>query len=184
MSVFWKPWPSMTKATKPASLEPAAVLRAATRAVDCISASWKLSLQEADRDEVIAEAVGKAWRHRGAYNPRKASLPTWVSRIARNTLLDYLRRRRTAPSAEPLSDSGLELRPDGPDTLLIDKEEVEAILRAIRSLPLSYQTVIILLAEGRRPRDIAQVIGCSTNAAAIRCHRARTALRKKLRATA
>ena len=118
----------MTKATKPASLEPAAVLRAATRAVDCISASWKLSLQEADRDEVIAEAVGKAWRHRSAYNPRKASLPTWVSRIARNTLLDYLRRRRTAPSAEPLSDSGLELRPDGPDTLLIDKEEVEAIL--------------------------------------------------------
>ena len=183
MSVFWKPWPSMTRTTKTPSLEPAAVLRVVTHAVSCLSASWKLTLQETDRDEVIAVAVGKVWRNRGSYNPRKASLQTWVSRITRNALLDHLRRSRVA-TLEPLSGDGRELLAEAPDTSMIEREGLEELLGAIRSLPPSYRTVLVLLSEGNRPREIAEIIGCSTNAAAIRCHRARTALRKKLHATA
>lgn len=140
-----------------------AALKAATLAVVGLSSAWKYQLQESDRKEIVAEAVAKAWSRRETYNPAKASFQTRVGRIARNTLLDVIRRAKPQEDADAKSDEGL-----------------ETILKAINSLPESYQQIITLLSEGKGPQDIAEILGCSPNAAIIRCCRARRALRKKL----
>ena len=44
----------------------------------------------------------------------------------------------------------------------------------------NYQKVITLLSEGKGPQEIAEILGCSHNAATIKCCRARKALREKL----
>ena len=62
----------------------------------------------------------------------------------------------------------------------MEDEGLEAVLAAVNSLPESYQRVITLLSEGKGPQEIAEILGCSPNAATIKCCRARKALREKL----
>lgn len=169
------------KRRKQHSFDAKAALKAASLTVIGLLSNWKCHLQDSDRDEVIAESVAKAWRRRDTYNPEKASLKTWVAQIARNTLLDFLRRTKgtgndSAPGA-PV-DEGRCGEPA--DSGIIGSETLERIQGAIDSLPESYSQVITLLSEGKGCAEIAEILGCSQNAAAIRCTRARKALMKKL----
>lgn len=169
------------KRRKQHSFDAKAALKAASLTVIGLLSTWKCHLQDSDRDEVIAESVAKAWRRRDTYNPEKASLKTWVAQIARNTLLDFLRRTKgtgndSAPGA-PV-DEGRCGEPA--DSGIIGSETLERIQGAIDSLPESYSQVITLLSEGKGCAEIAEILGCSQNAAAIRCTRARKALMKKL----
>ena len=169
------------KRRKQHSFDANAALKAASLTVIGLLSTWKCHLQDSDRDEVIAESVAKAWRRRDTYNPEKASLKTWVAQIARNTLLDFLRRTKgtgndSAPGA-PV-DEGRCGEPA--DSGIIGSETLERIQGAIDSLPESYSQVITLLSEGKGCAEIAEILGCSQNAAAIRCTRARKALMKKL----
>ena len=169
------------KRRKQHSFDAKAALKAASLTVIGLLSTWKCHLQDSDRDEVIAESVAKAWRRRDTYNPEKASLKTWVAQIARNTLLDFLRRTKgtgndSAPGA-PV-DEGRCGEPA--DSGIIGSETLERIQGAIDSLPESYSQVITLLSEGKGCAEIAEILGCSQNAAAIRCTRARKARMKKL----
>jgi DNA-directed RNA polymerase specialized sigma24 family protein len=67
-----------------------------------------------------------------------------------------------------------------PDTLMMEGEGLEAVQRAVERLPEAYRDVITLLSEGKLPQEIAEILGCSPNAATIRCCRARKALRDLL----
>ena len=72
--------------------DPEVALKAATSAVVGLSSAWNRYIQDADRKEVIAQAVAKAWNRRNSFDPRKASFRTWGGRIARNCLLDHYRK--------------------------------------------------------------------------------------------
>lgn len=155
-----------------------AALRAATLAIIGLTSTWKYKLQESDRKEIIAEAVAKAWSHRDSYNPTRASFQTWVGRIARNTLLDHIRKAKSRDAA-PMQESEVIIE-KSPDILLMEDEGLESIQRAMDRLPEAYKHIILLLSEGKRPQEIAEILGCSPNAATIRCCRARKALRELL----
>lgn len=163
---------------KQLSFDAEAALKAATLAVIGLLSTWKCSLQASDRDEVIAESVAKAWKRRDTYDPEKASLKTWVGHIARNTLLDFLRKAKGTDSADTSGEDGRFGEPA--DSAIIGSEALERIRRAVDSLPESYRQVITLLSEGKGRAEIAEIIGCSPNAAGIRCSRARKALLEKL----
>lgn len=168
----------MPKTGKHFVFDAEAALKAATLAVIGLSSAWKYKLQESDRKEIIAETVAKAWSHRDSYDPGKASFQTWVGRITRNTLLDHIRKTKPKEDASARADEGQLAK--APDTILMEDEGLEAVLAAVNSLPESYQRVITLLSEGKGPQKIAEILGCSPNAATIKCCRARKALREKL----
>ena len=155
-----------------------AALKASTLAVICLTSKWRFKLPESDRKEIIAEAVAKAWRHRDTYKPEKASFKTWVGSIARNTLLDHIRKNK--PKEDAMSQPEESQVAKAPDTILMEDEGQEVILAAVNALPESYRIVITLLLEGKGPGEIAEILGCSPNAATIKCCRARRALREKL----
>lgn len=45
-------------------------------------------------EDIAQEAFLRAWKHAGAYDPRKASVTTWLLTITRNLAIDALRVRR------------------------------------------------------------------------------------------
>ena len=47
-------------------------------------------------EDIAQETFVKAWRHIGKYNPNYA-FSTWISAIAKNTALDFLKKRTTIP---------------------------------------------------------------------------------------
>ena len=155
-----------------------AALKSANLAVLGFSSALKYKLSDSDRKEIVAETVAKAWTHRAFYDPGKASFQTWVCRIARNTLLDYIRKNKPKDNAKSQANEGILAK--APDILMMEDEGMNAIMKAVGSLPESYQHVIRLLSEGKGPKEIAGILGCSANAATIRCCRARKALKEKM----
>lgn len=156
-----------------------AALKAANLSVIGLTSAWKYKLQESDRKEIIAEAVAKAWSHRESYDPGRASFQTWVGRIARNTMLDHIRRAK-AREGSPAQENDV-MAEKSPETLMMEDEGLEAIQHAVEMLPEVYRNIITLLSEGKRLQDIASILGCTANAVSIRCCRARKALREFLK---
>jgi RNA polymerase sigma-70 factor (ECF subfamily) len=100
--------------------------------------------------------------------------------IARNRLIDEIRRRRRAPAFDPASQSleDLQLRPS---ELAVADEQQRALLGALRSIALDQQIALELFYwEAMSGREIAEVLGVSEHTVRSRLSRARAALREHL----
>ena len=126
-----------------------------------------------DAADVVAEALLVAWRRLDDLPPPPDDVP-WLYGVARNVLANQRRStRRRSAAVERLA---AELR-----TAKRDTADTEPVTRALRRLPEDQQELLRLVAwEGLRPRDLAVALGCTANAASIRLHRARTALRQAM----
>jgi RNA polymerase sigma-70 factor (ECF subfamily) len=135
--------------------------------------------QEAAR-EVTQEAFLRAWRGIGAFSG-DARFFTWLYRIGVNEAKRLLAREPA--SAIPVSLDA-ENAPDPPDmhaepqAQLVAKELREALVRAVRTLPLKYRAPLILRdIEGLSTADAAAILGLGEAAFKSRLHRARLAVR-------
>lgn len=113
-------------------------------------------------DEAVAEVFVVAW-HKFA-TASEPSLP-WLYRIARYEVTHERRRLGRHPVAAELNDLGLT------DTLPL--EDVFDFSRALDQLSDSDAELLRLVHwEELSRNDIAEVLGCSVNAANVRYHRA------------
>ncbi len=133
--------------------------------------------RESARD-LVADAFATAWQHRDRMPPDRP-LP-WLYRIAGNLLAN--RRRRTARATDAVRR--LARLTDDQHTAGAD-EQVEwagalhSVLTDLRALRDRDREVLMLHAwEGLQGDELAAALGCSTGAAAVRLHRARSRLRK------
>jgi RNA polymerase sigma-70 factor (ECF subfamily) len=58
----------------------------------------------ADRElaeEVVQDVFARAWRHAADYDPRRASVRTWLYSITRNRIVDARRRAAVRPGLAP-----------------------------------------------------------------------------------
>src|SRR5262249_51521378 len=54
-------------------------------------------IDSAAAEDAAQETFARAWRHAGAYDPRRGPVATWLLTIARNLAIDSLRLRRADP---------------------------------------------------------------------------------------
>ena len=120
----------------------------------------------------------------------------WLLRIARNVCLDYLRsprsRARGAVSLDASEGDRLEAavhglageRKEQPlpvEQVAVRDEMTECVQEFVLSLPETLRSALILHdMQGLTNPEIAQVLGCSLQAAKMRLHRARVALREMM----
>ncbi|MCC6406316.1 MAG: sigma-70 family RNA polymerase sigma factor [Planctomycetes bacterium] len=147
---------------------------------------------EEDARDAVQEAFLSAFKSLERFEGG-SRLATWLHRIAVNAALMKLRARRRR---EELGIDELLPRfaPDGhhaePPRIWDERKVDEALERtetcavvraAIARLPESFRTVLMLCdLEGLENGDVARLLGVSTNAVAVRLHRARQALRTLL----
>ena len=77
-----------------------------------------------DRDlaeEVVQDVFARAWRHAANYDPKRASVRTWLYTIARNRIVDARRRASVRP--------GLAAEADQESPAEVDRELEQAVLR-------------------------------------------------------
>jgi RNA polymerase sigma factor (sigma-70 family) len=128
-----------------------------------------------DLSQEILVAIWRAWpafRH-------QCSERTYVARIAHHRIVTHIARAVRQPRLTELSDeiAGTALNPE---ELAIQGDESRRLLAAVRSLPLAYREVAVLLLEGFTPAEVADTLGVTSNAVAIRGTRARDMLRDLL----
>jgi RNA polymerase sigma-70 factor, ECF subfamily len=154
----------------------------------------RMTGSEADAQEVLQEAFLNAYQKLPNFRG-EAQFSSWLYRIAANSALMRLRRKRRAPDA--LTDQPLELQ--GPkfsaegflepqndwsqraDSQMMDKQLGSAIDQAVAALPDDYRTVFLLKdVDGLSNEEIASALDLTVPAVKSRLHRARLALREKL----
>ena len=131
-------------------------------------------------EDLTQESFLKAWQARNTYNP-KQSWPTWLYRIARNTMIDSFRKKRE------VLDNAIEKREivtaQNPESELAAKEKQAQMEKALAKLPELYATVLYLhYLEEMKIKDIAFVLKRSVRATTSLLHRARVQLKAELSA--
>ena len=102
-----------------------------------------------------------------------SSLRTFVARIATNRAVTHVARAVKSPASLELHED-IPAPGDNPERQAIALEPRRARLAsAVRSLPLAYRQPAMLALEGLTPREMAEVLGITTNAVAIRMSRAK-----------
>lgn len=131
-------------------------------------------------EDVTSNVFMKALRSYHRYDPHRASPRTWLLRIARNAVTDHLRHLKRRGSLHVSLDRAPDLVSDVPsqDERVLREERIQAILNAARELSRSDQEILSMrYGSGLRNPEIADALGISTNAVAVRLHRALKRLR-------
>jgi RNA polymerase sigma-70 factor (ECF subfamily) len=96
-----------------------------------------------DAEDLVQETLLAAWRGLGAFEAR-ASLRSWLYRIATNRCLNALRTGSRRPALEPYPDALLAEDP-GPEARYEVREAVElAFIVALQGLPPRQRAVLVL----------------------------------------
>ena len=123
-----------------------------------------------DAEDVVQEAFVTAYEHLNDFDPEKASLKTWLHRLAYHEALHHLRRRKR------LLELPLDVGEDIPDELP-DTTTAEQLDEAILKLTPEDQMLLQLYYFDQRPlKEIAYITGSIPSTIGSRLHR----IRKKL----
>jgi RNA polymerase sigma-70 factor, ECF subfamily len=136
-------------------------------------------------EDVAQDVFLTLMRDAGRYEPGRSSAPAWLCGIARNHALRRLERERSIVPLEEDAGPDVEALAVHPDPLgdLTRSEQVEALRRAILSLPVRYREVVVLCdLQELSYLDAAQAVGCAVGTIRSRLHRGRALLAAKLRA--
>lgn len=125
-------------------------------------------------EDVAQDALLRAWTRAGRYDPARASVATWLHRIAVNAAIDRMRAHRPMHELpETLADGAA-----GADGMIEARERRLALAEAVALLPDRQRRAIALTyGQGWAGRDAAAALDVSTRALEGLLRRGRTWLR-------
>lgn len=109
-------------------------------------------------EDASQETFARAWRHAGAYDPRRGGVATWLLTIARNISIDMVRMQRADPVDPDIAVAMIESRSDKDeeiDAYVLD-DEMGRLRDALRTLPEEQKRALVLAAFfGHTTREIS-----------------------------
>jgi RNA polymerase sigma-70 factor, ECF subfamily len=153
-----------------------------------------------DAQDLVQETMTRAWRAYARYDPARASMRTWLYRIATNACLNALkgRARRPLPSGmgqpfddpdaalvplevpwlQPIPDRLLGTEPQDPATIAVERSQLRlALVAALQLLPPRQRAALILRdVVGYPAVDVAEMLQTSVAAVNSALQRARSVL--------
>jgi RNA polymerase sigma-70 factor (ECF subfamily) len=129
-------------------------------------------------EDVVQEAMVRAWSRARHFDERRARFTTWLYRIVVNLCIDQLRRAPPQPALDDVDP----VDPAAPaDEMLEASERHAAVLAALGDLPLRQRAAITLVYdEGLSGAEAARILGLSTKAVERLLARGRASLRQRL----
>ena len=146
-------------------------------------ARW-LARDPVEAEDLVQEAYARALAAAHQFEPG-SSLKAWLFRILRNAFID--RRRRSRREADYVEEIEADGEPAETTMSELQLAQIRALVAedvsaAVRALPDSFRTVILLDLEGMTEAEVAAVLGCATGTVKSRLSRARAVLRERLAA--
>ncbi len=133
-----------------------------------------------DAQELTQDTFLRAFRYIDSYDPQRASLSTWLCRIAYHLTLDFLKRKRlvvvSIEDYEEISNEQLEY---GLSTG--QEERIKQLEKLVDELSADERMLLTLYYFEDRPlTEIAYIIGIDAKALANRLYRTRKKLYKRM----
>lgn len=134
-------------------------------------------------EDLAQETFVKAFRHLDRYDPER-KLASWLFKIAHNTAIDHLRRKRPVEIAigpsDPDDEPSVELRAsesEAPDLVATRSALADAIEAAFGEMKPGYREILLLrFQEGLAYQEIAEVTDQPVGTVKVQLHRARKQL--------
>ena len=156
----------------------------------------RLTRNEADADDLVAESIARAWRARDSLL-QSSAFRGWMFRILHNTFVSERRRAKARPQVEPLNDTECDdqhpfsiferlhqpflLWFDNPEQEFLDKLMRDDLERALAALPEHYRIVVVLSdLEEFTYGEIAETLQIPIGTVRSRLARARAILQEAL----
>lgn len=141
-----------------------------------------------EAEDITQDTFVKAWKSALQYRVEVSKFKTWLLRIARNTAVDFLRKRKAIPLSYFDTDDGknvlaetvedtLELA----DELFAKTEDVTFVAKMLQTLPPDGREVLVLhYTNGLTFLEIGEMLSEPLNTVKSRHYRAVRQLRKSL----
>jgi RNA polymerase sigma-70 factor (ECF subfamily) len=144
----------------------------------------RLTSDVMDAEELTQDTFLRAFSHIDSYDPQRASLATWLCRIAYRLTLDFLKRRR--PLIVPIEDSQAWQTDISDEQLEAElstgrEERIQRLEQLMDDLPPDERLLLTLHYFENRPLDeCAFIMDATSHALANRLYRIRKKLYKQL----
>lgn len=125
-------------------------------------------------EDVTSDVFLKALRSIKRYDSKRAAPRTWLLRIARNAVTDHLRSLKRRGSLHVSLDRVPDLVAQVPsqEERVLKEERIQHLLNSTRLLRRADQEILSLrYGSGLDNNEIAEALGVSPNAVAVRLHR-------------
>lgn len=155
---------------------------------------FKMVHQAVDREEVCQDVFIKVYENLKSFQ-FNSKLSTWIARIAYNTCLNYLQKKKLPlyedlnaryedKEYEPVTEGFIENLWGGstnPEEKMIQKQTSEFLKNEISQLPEQYRTIITLYhLDEMNYQEIGQIMNCPEGTVKSYLFRARKLLKEKL----
>ena len=134
-------------------------------------------------DEVVQEVMLTVWHRGDRFDPEKGSMATWVFTIARNRLIDSVRRKkRPEPDPDdPCWVGDRDERAPSPELMTAQRQRVSSLRVAFETLPVEQRRVLEgLYFEGQSMSEFSEATGVPLGTVKTRARLALRALRGQI----
>lgn len=119
--------------------------------------------------DVLQNVFIKVWKNINKFDVSKAHFKTWIFTIARNTVTDYLRKKKmvlfsSLDKDEELFEENIKDESLLPDEVISKLEDSELLNKTLEQIPSKYKEVLILhYQEEMTFVEIGQILNKPTN---------------------
>ena len=149
--------------------------------------SFALRSAGGEADDIVQDIFLKVWKNLKRYEPQSARFKTWLMRIARNTVIDYLRKKKSftfSDLEDGRDDSRLGNVPDPeplPDEVFARAHDIREVQSMLEKLPPLYREVLLLHYMNHLSfEEISSILDVPANTVRSRHHRGLLRLRNLL----
>lgn len=132
----------------------------------------------AAREDLVQDILYAVWRALPRFRG-DGGLRGFIARIAANRAVTHVQRALRVPESTQLTND-LAASDSSPEAHAMTVADKERLSRVLRTLPIGLREPAVLALEGLTQREIADVLGITPNAVAIRMSRAKSCLRRLL----
>ncbi len=160
-----------------------------------LGTALRLTRDQADAEDLVAEALAKAWCSLDSLRDR-AAIRGWLTRIVTNTFISHTRSAASRAPTEPYQDEACDeegfsiferlhqpflLWQANPEQNFLDRLLREDLARAIDSLPEAFRLVVVLVeVQGFSYQEVADTLDIPIGTVRSRLARGRSLLQKAL----
>jgi len=122
-------------------------------------------------EDLTSDIFNKALTDFARYNPEKAAFSTWIFTIARNTVIDYYRKRGKERKIRKETEAEIPAVAESPEDEIARNDEINRLRKCLEKLKESERELVSLkFGGGMTNREIAKITGLSeSNVGTILC---------------
>lgn len=130
-----------------------------------------------DQEDLFQEVVFQLWKYFDSFR-NESKITTWMYRVAMNTAISHLRKRKRRPDSISIADTIIKETETINDNVY--EERLRLLYKHLKQLNSLDKGLIFLLLEGKSYKEIAEITGLEASNVGTRISRVKKKLKTNM----